>query len=88
MQAAHSFGRTKMKKFDELRNNPNEDVCSNLSPYFHFGQISVAAVVLMLKATYSKSAPKGLQTFIEEAVVRREVSAACAQEYAVVPLCR
>ncbi|EGD72636.1 DNA photolyase [Salpingoeca rosetta] len=74
MAAAEAFGRDRAKKFDELRNNPNEDVCSNLSPYFHFGQISAAAVVLLLKSKYSKKAAKGVQTFIEEAVVRRELS--------------
>lgn len=73
MQAAESFGQHRLAKFDDLRNNPNENACSNLSPYFHFGQISVAAVILMFKEKFSKKAAKGVQTFLEEAVVRREV---------------
>jgi hypothetical protein len=34
---------------EEERNNPNKNACSNMSPYFHFGQISNQRVVLYLK---------------------------------------
>ena len=36
-----SFVENKLKHFADKRNNPNEDVASHLSPYFHFGQLSV-----------------------------------------------
>lgn len=46
---------------------------SNLSPYFHFGQLSVQRVALEIRK-YKKSAPGAVDTFLEEAVVRRELS--------------
>lgn len=54
------------------RNDPNQEVCSDLSPYLHFGMISAQAVVLEIKQ-------RGLQgeqvdSFVEELVVRRELS--------------
>ncbi|MGE4561247.1 MAG: deoxyribodipyrimidine photo-lyase [Desulfobulbus sp.] len=54
------------------RNDPNKTVCSGLSPYLHFGMISAQAVVLELTS-------RGLQgdnvdSFVEELVVRRELS--------------
>ena len=41
MQAALAFAETRLKDYDTLRNNPNKDACSNLSPYYHFGQVSL-----------------------------------------------
>jgi len=65
-----SFIDVRLRLFDEKRNNPNFDALSNLSPWFHFGQISVARCILEVK----KSHHKGKDAFIEEAVVRRELS--------------
>lgn len=39
----------RLKEFGEKRNDPNVAALSNLSPYFHFGQLSAQAVVLRLK---------------------------------------
>ncbi len=36
-----SFLRSKVEHYDELRNHPDEDHGSGLSPYLHFGHISV-----------------------------------------------
>ena len=44
-----TFASTKLKDFADKRNNPNEDVASNMSPYFHFGQISVQRAILVMK---------------------------------------
>ena len=33
------FMDTRLKDYAEKRNDPNLKVCSDLSPYFHFGQI-------------------------------------------------
>jgi deoxyribodipyrimidine photo-lyase len=41
----------KLKKYADQRNDPNQDVASNLSPYLHFGQISAQAAVLRVKAS-------------------------------------
>jgi deoxyribodipyrimidine photo-lyase len=62
----------KLKDFGDKRNDPNLDVISNLSPYIHFGQISVQKIVLELKL--SKKYPSSADVFIEEAVVRRELA--------------
>jgi deoxyribodipyrimidine photo-lyase len=52
-----------------MRNDPNAEVTAQLSPYFHFGQISPATAALAVLST-------GLPDngFLEEAIVRRELS--------------
>jgi len=66
------FIKKRLPNYDTNRNNPTLDNVSNLSPYFHFGQISVQKVVLKLKAL--KKFGGAVDTFIEEAVVRRELA--------------
>jgi deoxyribodipyrimidine photo-lyase len=74
-KAAHKtlkdFIENKLDKYSELRNDPNADALSNLSPYLHFGQISAQRVALIVKGLgnhpYSES-------FLEELIVRRELS--------------
>ena len=44
-----SFIDTRLKIYADKRNDPNEDALSNLSPWFHFGQISVQRAVLAVK---------------------------------------
>lgn len=74
--AAHNilneFITKKLKGYDEKRNDPNQNVASHLSPYLHFGQISAQKVILTLKQAnkYGSAA----DSFIEEAVVRRELT--------------
>jgi deoxyribodipyrimidine photo-lyase len=46
---------------------------SNLSPYFHFGQLSVQRVALEI-TKHRKVSSTAVDTFLEEAVVRRELS--------------
>jgi deoxyribodipyrimidine photo-lyase len=53
-----------------LRNDPNKEYCSNLSPYLHFGQISPLTIALKIQAT--KDSNTG--AFLEELIVRRELS--------------
>ena len=72
MSRLDTFLSTRIRQFSEKRNDPNEDVASNLSPYFHFGQISVQRCISELKSR--KIAGEGADSFIEEAVVRRELS--------------
>lgn len=59
-------------EYAELRNNPNEDVLSNLSPYLHFGQISTQRVVLDTMKQIPDSVNR--KSFLEELIVRRELS--------------
>lgn len=70
------FITQRLAKFDEDRNDPTKNGLSCLSPYFHFGQVSVQRVILCLtrdKALRKKCA-KSVDGYIEEAVVRRELS--------------
>lgn len=61
------------KNFDTLRNDPNySSVCSNLSPWINFGQVSFQRLALNVRAL--KRHPNGTAAFIEEGVVRRELS--------------
>jgi deoxyribodipyrimidine photo-lyase len=75
-RAAHvileKFINTKLNNYNEKRNDPNADGSSNLSPYFHFGQISPQRVALMIQVLteYSESQ----KSFLEETIIRRELS--------------
>jgi deoxyribodipyrimidine photo-lyase len=39
MVAVDDFGERRLGKYSDLRNNPTLDYVSNLSPWFHFGQV-------------------------------------------------
>jgi deoxyribodipyrimidine photo-lyase len=64
------FLEGKLDRFPELRNDPNLDYLSHMSPYLHFGQIS--PLFIALKALETKS--PGIEAFLEELIVRRELS--------------
>ena len=72
-----AFCEHRIKAYDEKRNDPNElGAASNLSPWLHFGQLAPqrAAIAAKAAARAGGSASAGGQSFIEEAVVRRELS--------------
>lgn len=64
------FIKKKLDRYDDLRNNPNLDYLSNMSPYLHFGQISPLFIKLMIEQTESL----GKESYLEELIVRRELS--------------
>ena len=64
------FIKKKLDRYDDLRNNPNLDYFSNMSPYLHFGQIS--PLFIALKILQSES--PGKESYLEELIVRRELS--------------
>ncbi len=64
------FIRNKLDFFATLRNDPSKEYSSNLSPYFHFGQISPLYVALEI----NKAKSSGKDAFLEEMIVRRELS--------------
>jgi deoxyribodipyrimidine photo-lyase len=68
----HHFVENKLKDYGENRNDPNLNFSSNLSPYIHFGQISVQQMILELKRL--KKQGSSVDSFIEEVVVRRELA--------------
>ncbi|MGD2095915.1 MAG: deoxyribodipyrimidine photo-lyase [Phycisphaerales bacterium] len=69
-QHLNIFLRKKLGKFAKLRNDPNEDCVSNMSPYLHFGQISPLYIALNVL----KTAGPGKNVYLEELIVRRELS--------------
>lgn len=64
------FLEGKLDRFPELRNDPTLDYLSHMSPYLHFGQISPLLIALEVKKTKSP----GIEAFLEELIVRRELS--------------
>lgn len=75
-EEAHStlsdFLENKLDSYAAHRNNPVKGATSNLSPYLHFGQISAQQVAL--KVLDSDVNPDSKAAFLEELIVRRELS--------------
>ncbi len=63
------FLKRRISRYDSERNDPTLDGQSNMSPYLHFGQIAAQRVALQVLASMEDSS-----TFLEELVVRRELS--------------
>eukprot|EP01033_Poteriospumella_lacustris_P002510 gene2510-1820_t len=68
----NDFIASRLKDYGENRNDPNKNAVSHLSPYIHFGHLSVEKAVITLKAM--KKGGSSVDSFIEEAVVRRELT--------------
>lgn len=49
-----TFINTRLNIYTTKRNDPNSDALSNLSPWFHFGHISVQRSVLAVKVNKIK----------------------------------
>jgi deoxyribodipyrimidine photo-lyase len=64
------FLNNKLAKYPKLRNDPNADCTSNMSPYLHFGQIS--PLYIALEVIKTKNPAKDV--YLEELIVRRELS--------------
>jgi deoxyribodipyrimidine photo-lyase len=62
----------KLTSYDARRNDPAGDGQSGLSPYLHFGQISAQRVALEVSG--SDVVKKSREAFLEELIVRRELS--------------
>ena len=68
-----SFIKQRLRIYDDERNEPNKNALSNLSPWYHFGQISVQRCILEVKK-YSSKHSKSVQAYMEETIVRRELA--------------
>ncbi|XP_075058447.1 deoxyribodipyrimidine photo-lyase-like [Mixophyes fleayi] len=73
MNMLQTFISGRLKFFNSDRNNPNQRALSNLSPWFHFGQLSVQRAILEVQKYRSKY-KESVDSFVEEAVVRRELA--------------
>ncbi len=66
------FLAERLVAYGERSNDPNTRVCSDLSPYLHFGMISAQRVLLELREGGFRG--EQAEAFIEELVVRRELA--------------
>lgn len=66
------FIRYGLDQYATLRNFPDRDGQSGLSPYLHFGHISAQRVALEVQK--SGANPASVQAFLEELIVRRELA--------------
>ena len=66
-----SFINDRFDSSGELRNNPNKDNLSNLSPYIHFGQISAQNIAIKINEMEQS---EGRDAFLEQLIVRRELA--------------
>ncbi|KAK2822118.1 hypothetical protein Q5P01_022183 [Channa striata] len=73
MAMLESFIDVRLKQFGTHRNDPNAAALSQLSPWIRFGHLSAQRVALQVKRN-GKSADKSVASFIEELVVRRELT--------------
>ncbi len=68
----NDFLENKIKRYDRDRNDPTKNAQSELSPYLHFGQISAQRVALKVMQSNTNKITK--TAFLEEIIVRRELS--------------
>jgi deoxyribodipyrimidine photo-lyase len=71
-RALRDFLENRLSSGYGLRNDPNRNGQSNLSPYFHFGQLAPQRAVL--DARQCDENIQALESFLEELIVRRELS--------------
>jgi len=83
-----TFAARKLELYSALRNHPEKDFQSEMSPYLHFGQISPLDIINQLRADNDAYALRALLSgrkaltdsrinladFLEELIVRRELS--------------
>lgn len=66
------FIRDKLPTYHTARNDPANGICSDMSPYLHFGQISPLDIALQVQA--SGAPAEAVEAYLEELIVRRELS--------------
>ncbi|XP_040910374.1 CPD photolyase [Toxotes jaculatrix] len=73
MAMLESFIDVRLKLFGTQRNDPNAAALSQLSPWIRFGHLSAQRVALQVQRS-GKNAGQSVSSFIEELVVRRELT--------------
>lgn len=68
----HGFTKTKLDSYVQLKNDPNKDTTSKMSPYLHFGFISAQRIAL--EVIQSSASRDNKEAFLEELIVRKELS--------------
>jgi deoxyribodipyrimidine photo-lyase len=62
-----------LHSYAAARNQPGGDTTSRLSPYLHFGQISVQEIALAVRSA-TRAPQEDRDAFLEELIVRRELA--------------
>lgn len=72
------FLEKRLDRYDALRNVPDLDWSSHLSPYLHFGQISPVEIAIRTidyaEMNGTEAIETGTASFLEELIVRRELA--------------
>jgi len=71
-RALRDFLENRLSSYNMLRNDPTRNAQSNLSPYFHFGQLAPQRAAL--DAGLFDGNIASLESFLDELIVRRELS--------------
>ncbi|MFO7875504.1 MAG: deoxyribodipyrimidine photo-lyase [Desulfovermiculus sp.] len=72
-QILDEFVSFKLQNYAQKNNDPNASVLSNLSPYFHFGQIAPQQVALQVQG--KEDMPSTTRdSFLEQMIIRRELA--------------
>ena len=69
----YDFIHQRLKTHHKDRNDPNKDAISNLSPYYHFGQIAPARAALEIQKMERKH-KESVERHLEQLIVRRELA--------------
>merc|ERR1712113_93774 len=69
----HHFICNKLCIFAKDRNNPTVDALSNMSPFYHFGQVSAARAAMEV-SKHKKKFKESVDGYLEELIVRRELA--------------
>lgn len=70
-QALTDFVRDRLSGYAQHRNDPNAEVTSRLSAYFHFGQLAPQRAALTVAAS---GRGEDQESYLEELIVRRELA--------------
>jgi deoxyribodipyrimidine photo-lyase len=72
LKALQNFINIKFARYAVMKNNPAMDASSNLSPYFHFGQMAPQRAALAVQRLTDY--PDAQKSFLEELIIRRELA--------------
>ncbi len=64
IKTLQEFIQNRLRSFDDDRNDPNKSGLSNLSPWYHFGQVSVQRCIVEIKK-YGSKYSKSVQGYME-----------------------
>lgn len=71
----YQFITQRLERYSEERNIPTKHSLSCLSPYYHFGQLSIQrAILCVTEKDLRLKSPKSVDEYFEQTIIRRELS--------------